>query len=100
MIGAFKMFIFGYFCYCFYIATFFIENKVGNPSNHYKTYNAGELLSVLISFNMGMMMLFGLTPNLQAMMKAKVIGHTIFDVIDRVPEIRDHEKSTDKFEIK
>jgi len=25
MVGAFKMFIFGYFCYAFYIATFFIE---------------------------------------------------------------------------
>jgi ABC-type multidrug transport system fused ATPase/permease subunit len=75
MIGAFKMFIFGYFCYAFYIATFFIQNKVGNPSNHYKPYNTGELLSVLISFNMGMMMLFGLTPNMQAMIKAKVVGH-------------------------
>jgi hypothetical protein len=32
-----------------------------------------------------------LTPNLQALIKAKVIGHTIFDVIDRVPEIKDHD---------
>jgi len=40
---------------------------------------------------MGMMMLFGLTPNMQAMIKAKAIGYTIFDVIDRVPEINDHD---------
>lgn len=32
-------------------------------------------------------------------MKAKVVGHMIFDVIDRVPEIRDHEESGDKFEV-
>jgi len=100
MIGAFKMFIFGYFCYAFFIATYFIQNRVGNPCKGYKPYNTGDLLSVLISFNMGMMMLFGLTPNMQAMIKAKVIGHTIFDVIDRVPEIRDHDKCTEKFEIK
>jgi ABC-type bacteriocin/lantibiotic exporter with double-glycine peptidase domain len=49
---------------------------------------------------MGMMMLFGLTPNMQAMIKAKCIGHTIFDVIDRVPEIRDHDGCINKFEIK
>ena len=100
MIGAFKMFIFGYFCYSFYVATYFIQNKVGNPCNGYKPYNTGELLSVLISFNMGMMMLFGLTPNMQAMIKAKVVGYAIFDVIDRVPEIRDHENCTEKFEVK
>lgn len=100
MVGVFKMFIFGYFCYAFFIATYFIQNKVGNPCKGYKPYNTGDLLSVLISFNMGMMMLFGLTPNMQAMIKAKVIGHTVFDVIDRVPEIRDHDKCTEKFEVK
>lgn len=44
-------------------------------------------------------MLFGITPNIQALVKAKTIGHAIFDVIDRNPEIRDHEKCVDKFEI-
>lgn len=99
MVGAFKTFIFGYFCYAFYIATIFIEKKFGNPSKDYKTYNTGDLLSVLISFNMGMMMLFGLTPNIQALVKAKSIGHAIFDVIDRVPEIKDHDECVDRFEI-
>lgn len=32
-------------------------------------------------------------------MKAKVVGHTIFDVIERVPEIRDHDRCVDTFEI-
>ena len=64
IIGAFKMFIFGYFCYAFYISTLFIEKKYGNPVNNYKTYTIGDLLAVFISFNMGMMQLFGLSPNL------------------------------------
>lgn len=48
---------------------------------------------------MGMMMLFGLTPNIQALVKAKVVGHTIFDVLERVPAIKDHEKCLETFEI-
>jgi len=44
-------------------------------------------------------MLFGLTPNMQALIKAKVVGHTIFDVIDRVPEIKDHEQCLTNFDI-
>jgi ATP-binding cassette subfamily B (MDR/TAP) protein 1 len=47
----------------------------------------------------GMMMLFGLTPNMQALIKAKVVGHTIFDVIDRVPEIKDHQQCLTNFDI-
>jgi ABC-type multidrug transport system fused ATPase/permease subunit len=34
------------------------------------------------------------------MVKARVAGKTIFEVIDRVPEIRDHENCLDNFEIK
>jgi ATP-binding cassette subfamily B (MDR/TAP) protein 1 len=37
-----------------------------------------------------MMVVLSLTPNIQAIMKAKVVGKSVFDVIDRVPEIRDH----------
>jgi ABC-type multidrug transport system fused ATPase/permease subunit len=100
IVGAFKMFIFGYFCYAFYISTLFIEKKFGNPANSYKPYTVGDLLAVFIAFNMGMMQLFGLSPNLQALIKAKVVGYSIFEVIDRVPEIRDHDNCTDIFEIK
>jgi ABC-type multidrug transport system fused ATPase/permease subunit len=47
----------------------------------------------------GMMMIFGLTPNIQAMVKARVVGKSIFDVIDRVPEIIDHDKCVSTFEV-
>jgi hypothetical protein len=84
------MMIFGYYCYSFYIATIYIEKGKENPCNGYKKYDTGQLLAVLVSFMTGVMMLFGITPNMQALIKAKCVGHTIFEVIDRVPEIRDH----------
>ena len=58
------MFVFGYFLYAFGIATIYIQKGFPNPSNHYKPYNTGDLLAVFIAFNMGLMQLFGLTPNL------------------------------------
>jgi ABC-type multidrug transport system fused ATPase/permease subunit len=32
-----------------------------------------------------------LSPNLQAVVKARVVGKMVFDVLDRVPEIRDRD---------
>jgi len=39
----------------------------------------------------GFMQFFGAAPNIAAIAKAKVAGKTIFDVIDRIPEIKDNE---------
>lgn len=55
IVGFFKMFIFGYYVYSFYIASIYIEKGYENPSNHYKKYDTGQLLSVLVSFMTGMM---------------------------------------------
>lgn len=54
IVAWFKMFIFGYFCYTFYIATIYIEKKYTNPSRNYKPYNTGDLLAVFIAFNLGL----------------------------------------------
>jgi len=99
-IGVFKFVIFLYYVYSFYIASIYLEKGYGNPCDNYKTYHTGTLLTIFISFMTGMLMIFGLTPNIQAIIKARVVGKEIFDVIDRVPEIRDHENCTDNFEIK
>lgn len=64
VVGFFKMCIFGYYCYSLYIGSIFVGGGRANPSNNYKKYDVGQILSVLISFMMGMMMLFGLTPNI------------------------------------
>lgn len=69
------MFIFGYYCYSFYIASIFIEKGFKNPSNDNIVYDVSQLQAVLVSFMTGMMMLFGLAPNMQALIKAKVVGH-------------------------
>jgi hypothetical protein len=47
----------------------------------------------------GMLMIFGLTPNIQAIIKARVVGKVIFDVIDRIPEIRDHSGCKENFDV-
>jgi len=99
-IGVFKFVIFLYYVYSIYIASIYLEKGYGNPSDHYKRYETGTLLTVFISFMTGMLMIFGLTPNIQALIKARVVGKEIFDVIDRVPEIKDHDKCTNDFEIK
>lgn len=44
-------------------------------------------------------MIFGLTPNIQAIIKARVVGKVIFDVIDRIPEIRDHPGCKENFDV-
>jgi ATP-binding cassette subfamily B protein len=54
----------------------------------------------MVSFMTGMMMIFGLTPSVQALVKAKVAGKQIFDVIDRAPTIKDHESCVSVFEVK
>jgi ABC-type multidrug transport system fused ATPase/permease subunit len=84
-IGIFKTVIFLYYVYSIYIASVYLEKGYGNPCNNYKPYDTGTLLIVFISFMTGMMMIFGLTPNIQGIIKARVVGKDIFDVIDRVP---------------
>ena len=44
-------------------------------------------------------MIFSVTPQLEAIVKSKVIGKEIFDVIDRVPEIKDHENCVSDYDL-
>lgn len=74
------------------MASVFIQYNRINP-NTGNEYSVGELLTVVSSMTTGMMLVFGMTPNIQALVKARVIGRVIFDVIDRVPEIRDNTNS-------
>ena len=99
ILGFFKMFIFLFYVYSLYIASIYLEKHKENPSNHYKPYDVGALLTSLISMMAGMLVIFGLTPNIQALVRAKVVGAMLFDVIDRVPEIRDHENCVDQFKV-
>lgn len=63
--GVVAMFKFSIFAY-YGIASIYIAKGYTNPSKSYKQYDTGQLLSVLVSFMTGLMMVFGLTPNIQA----------------------------------
>ena len=66
MIGMFKGLLFGYYVYAFYIGTIYIEKGKPNPCNGGQIYNTGEILSVFIALMTGLMMVFGLGPNMEA----------------------------------
>jgi hypothetical protein len=84
-----RLCIFGFYVYGFWIGTTFVKKEIINERTGVP-YTTGEFLTVFMAIMVGMVNVIGLTPNLQAVVKAKVIGKTIFDVIDRVPEIRDN----------
>ena len=63
-IGIFKFVIFLYYVYAIYIASIYLEKGYGNPNYGYKKYDTGVLLTIFISFMTGMLMIFGLTPNI------------------------------------
>lgn len=98
-IAMFRFFIFGFYVYSFWIASAYIKDRVNNPKTG-NPYTLAELLSVLVSLITGMTMLFGLTPNIQAIIRAKVVGAGIFEVIDRVPAIKDNDVALKNFELK
>lgn len=98
-IAMFRFFIFGFYVYSFWIASQYIGDRVNNPKTG-NPYTLAELLSVLVSLITGMTMLFGLTPNIQAIVRAKVVGAGIFEVIDRVPAIKDNDVALNNFEVK
>jgi hypothetical protein len=89
LIGGIRTCIFIFYVYGFWIGTTFVKKGIKNESTG-NPYTTGEFLTVFTAIMIGMVNVIGLTPNLQAVIKAKVIGKTIFDVIDRVPEIKDN----------
>jgi ABC-type multidrug transport system fused ATPase/permease subunit len=98
IVGIFKLAIFGFYGFSFWIATIYIDHKMVNP-NTGNLYTVGDLISVFISLNAGMFMVFGLNPNIQALVKAKVVGRMVFDVIDRKALISDNEVSIKSFNV-
>lgn len=93
-IAVFRCAIFGFYCFTLWIATEYVKRGFNNP-NMGHTYNITEILSVIVALMTTMTMIFGLNPNVQALVKAKVVGKFVFDVIDRTPLIKDKEGSRD-----
>lgn len=53
-----------------------------------------------MSLIMGMMVIMSLTPNMQAVAKAQVVGKKVFDVIEREPKIKDKDNCIEDFSLK
>lgn len=89
MVGLMKFAIFFFYTFALVIGTCFILNGYIN-SRTGKVYGLREVLIVVIALITGFIGLIAALPNIQTISAARVQGKLIFDVIDRVPEIRSH----------
>ena len=92
MVGIMKFAIFAFYAYSFFIGSIFVENGTKNTKTG-EPYNQKDVLSVLIALITGFVGLIAALPNVQSLVAAKTLGRLIFDVIERQPEIRNHENT-------
>ena len=92
MVGIMKFAIFGFYVYSFYVGSFFVENQTINSKTG-EPYDQKDVLSVLIALITGFVGLIAALPNVQSLVAARTLGTHIFSVIERVPEIRNTEKT-------
>jgi hypothetical protein len=88
MVGLMKSSVFLFYTYAFLVGSFLIQNQVINNKSE-QAYTGSDILTVIVSLITGFMTLISALPSFQNVMAAKVVGRIIFDVIDRVPKIRD-----------
>lgn len=87
-----KFAIFAFYCYSFYVGSFLVENQTINSKTG-EPYGQKDILSVLIALITGFVGLIAALPNVQSLVAAKTLGVLIFDVIERVPEVRNTERT-------
>jgi len=61
--GVFRIFIFGFFVYCYYIATIFVEKKITNPSSD-KMYNVEDIVAITQALIISMFASMGIQTHL------------------------------------
>ena len=93
--GFFKFAVFAFYMYACWIGSVYLTHERINERSN-QLYNVGELLAVVLAFKTGLLLLVTLSPSLQAVVRSRVVGKAIFDVIDRVPEIRDLDEGLNK----
>ena len=92
MVAIMKFAIFSFYTFSFYVGSLYIQyQKVNKDGN---LYTAQDVLTVLIALITGFLSLIAALPNIQAVQSAKIVGKTIFDVIDRVPKISGGDKQS------
>lgn len=87
MVGLMKFCIFFFYTYALVIGSFMIQEQRINERTG-KPYGQFDVLIVVIALITGFIGLIAALPNIQVISAAKVQGKLIFDVIDRVAEIR------------
>jgi ABC-type multidrug transport system fused ATPase/permease subunit len=88
--GAIRCMMFGFFFYTFLVAITLVKKGVKNPATN-EPYNIREVVAITQSMIMGITQLLQIIPNLTNVSKAQVVGRKVFDVIERVPQIKDSE---------
>jgi len=110
MYGFFAFFLFSFYAYAFWLGGYLIgieykninfEDTSSNPGMlntlDPSTYNVANVLMILLGMMMGLVIVVSLGPNITAVTKAKAVGAKVFEVIDRVPEIKDEANAQSSF---
>ncbi|CDW90801.1 abc transporter family protein [Stylonychia lemnae] len=92
-IGLLKFIIFGFYGFNSYLGTIFIQYNITNPSTG-KDYTTGQIISVIVAFMNCTTMIFQISPSIQGIVKARVVGRQIYDIIDQAPKHKKFEQDT------
>lgn len=63
MLGVFRLMIFGFYTFAFYVGSRLIQHQRYNPRSH-SVYDAGLILTVVFAMLMGFVMLASLSPSI------------------------------------
>lgn len=102
MVGLMKFSIFTFYAYSLFVGSWFIQNQVPNSSFASLTgnYNFQTVIQTIIALITGFVCLISAMPNIQAIMAAKTLGVLIFDVIERIPLVKNVADPTGYFTLR
>ena len=93
MVGLMKFSIFFFYTYSLYVGSWFIQNRVPNPTKDdpNAVYDFKTVIQTIIALITGFVCLISALPNVQAIVSAKTLGALIFEVIERDPLVKNKE---------
>jgi ABC-type multidrug transport system fused ATPase/permease subunit len=97
--GIFLSLMFGFYLYGYGLGTVFIDKKYINPTTG-KIYEVAEIIAVTTSTVYSVMVIGGILPLFPAIIRALVCMKKVFEVIERVPKIKDEPGCLDNIQLK
>lgn len=88
--------IFLSYCFAFYIGHIFIVEQVRDSSGQ-DPYTSGDVLACFFGIIFGFFSLGMAAPNIKAVSEGQVAGKLAYDIIDRVPAVRNNDKAIKSF---